>query len=460
MTAGARVAAWALETSGTVPEHRARRARTLVADSLAVSLAAGARSPVARRAVAAAASGSLGPCRVLGADLRLPPVQAAFANSALAHALDFDDTHDLARLHTTTVVLPAALAAAEADRAPGAAVVDALVVASELMCVLGLAARSAPGNRAASWYLTQLVGGVGAAVAAGLVLGLDADALASAVGHAAGQASGAKESSRTGDARAVYTGHAAAQGVLAALLAREGVEGPVTGLDGDLGLWPTHLGVPGPDLARLPGGDGAWEFDAVVVKPWPGCRITHPFLDAVLALPAPVLADPEGIGGVVVAVDPTAARLCRPARERRRPRTVAEAGFSVPFMVALALARGGVGPRDMTEEALTDPRVLRVADLVVEEHRPEGGPGYAPARVEAVHRGRSYSASGAPGPVLSERGEADKFSACLEHAGLGGAEPGLREAVGALASGPARDFTAAVRAHTRPIHHPARPQEP
>src|SRR5688572_30665368 len=44
---------------------------------------------------------------------RLSPPSAALANGAAAHALDFDDQHDPARVHTNCVTLPALLATAE-----------------------------------------------------------------------------------------------------------------------------------------------------------------------------------------------------------------------------------------------------------------------------------------------------------------------------------------------------------
>ena len=44
---------------------------------------------------------------------RYSPPSAALANGAAAHALDFDDQHDPARVHTNCVVLPALLATAE-----------------------------------------------------------------------------------------------------------------------------------------------------------------------------------------------------------------------------------------------------------------------------------------------------------------------------------------------------------
>lgn len=458
MTLTQTVANWALRVVDQVPAPRLERTRNLVADSLAIGLAAAGRSDVARRAVNSVASGAFGDCRVLGTSRTLPPVQAAFANACLAHALDFDDTHDRARVHTTTVLFPTALAMAETVDAGGERVLRAVTVGAELMCRGALAALATPGSRASSWYLTQLMGGVGAAITAGLVQGLDDGGLVSAMGHAVDQASGVKASAHKGDARAIYPGHAAAQGVTSAFLASGGVRGASDPLEGDRGLWPTHLGAPAPEQLFLPEADAAWESDRVVVKPWPGCRATHPYIDAVRALPATITNHPEETEEVVVAVDSVAAGLCFPLEERRRPRTLAEAGFSVPFMVASALLGGGsVSLEGMTEATLEDPAVLALADRVVPDHRLLDGPGYARAEITVTHRGKARHTAGSSSPTLTPSERADKFSACLAHGGWRHHEEELRTAVANLASGPARNLLDTVQGFERSSDHHIHP---
>jgi len=174
----------------------AMRARVCMhmADSFGIALAAGSEVQLAAPLLAAAGSGnSGGACRVIGTQQRLPPAQAAFANSALAHALDYDDIHDLARLHPTTVSLPAALAAADLAGAPGSAVLLATALGNELSCRLGVACAPQGSGPGSDWFLTQLVGYFGATFAAGHVLGLSDDQMASAMGFAYMQAAGGKE---------------------------------------------------------------------------------------------------------------------------------------------------------------------------------------------------------------------------------------------------------------------------
>ena len=78
---------------------------------------------------------------------RLSPPSAALANATAAHALDFDDQHDPARVHSYCVILPAALAAAE-DRGAvdGRRFIAAVAAGVEIHARLGLACYNSIGR--------------------------------------------------------------------------------------------------------------------------------------------------------------------------------------------------------------------------------------------------------------------------------------------------------------------------
>lgn len=215
---------------------------THVADTVAIAVAAAESEPV-QAAVRVGARGVSGGCASLAGPQPLPPAQAAFASAAAAHALDFDDIHDRARLHPTTVALAAALTAAELSGTDGRTLARAVAVGAELMCRLGAQLAPTGSNAAAHWFTTQLLGYPGAALAAGIALGLDEDGLAQAIGLSTMQAAGAKQVA-TGvgsTARGIYPAFAAAGGVSAALLAAEGMVGPQQALEGDDGLFAAYL---------------------------------------------------------------------------------------------------------------------------------------------------------------------------------------------------------------------------
>lgn len=364
---GTQIARWALQATGAIPPEVRDKTRVHVADSVAIAHAASVQAVGRDITSITARTDGAGPAHVLGSTDRLSPVGAAFANSALIHALDFDDVHDLARLHPTAVALPAALAAADlagnADRRP---VEQAVAVGNELMCRLGTAIAPAGTGPAADWFLTQLLGYVGAAVAAGLVMDLDEPALVSAIGLATMQAAGAKEAGFGvgSTARAIYPAFAASGGLRSAVLAAGGLVGPPRGLDGDAGLFHLYLGGPlDPVQAeQLVDPLRRWDFMETQLKRWPCCRLSHPYVAATLQARSDL--DPELVTRIVVRADPAAARLCRPLGARTRPQTLTDAKYSIPFLVAFTLVHGAPDLDNLTDAALDDQHVLRVARSV------------------------------------------------------------------------------------------------
>ena len=102
------------------------------------------------------------------------PAGAAFLNGALAHSLDFDDTHAAGSLHPGAPVIPAALAAGEMVGASGADVLAAIVAGYEVTCRVALALPAGE-HYDRGFHPTATCGAFGAAAAAARVFGLDAD---------------------------------------------------------------------------------------------------------------------------------------------------------------------------------------------------------------------------------------------------------------------------------------------
>ena len=87
-------------------------------------------------------------------------------------------------------------------------------------------------------------------------------------------------------------------------------------------------------------------------------------IDAILAVVNDDGVEPRDITSVKVTVGQIPMRLCQPDEGRRRPRTVMNAKFSIPFIVGLAMARRGLSLRDFSAETLRDPAVLAETDKV------------------------------------------------------------------------------------------------
>lgn len=402
----------------SIPEDIRSKSRLHVADGFANAHAA-FKTEVALQALAAAkVGGASGGCTVFGQPDGLPAVSAAFVNSAFMHAADFDDIHDVARIHPTSVTLPAALAAAELVGASDDEFFDAVTLGNEAMCRLGMFVKPVGSGPGAYWLLSQLFGYFGASIAASAVMKLSKEQIVSALSLAYMQAAGGKEIALGigGTSRGIYTGFAAQGGLQAALLARAGVKGAASVLDGKAGLLSLYLGLhPSEDeLAPLLDPE-PWVWRDTAIKPWPCCRSSHPYVSVSLAV-----SDRVGDAlpkRAVVAINARSGLLCYPAKERRRPATLADAKYSVPFMVAFALVKGRVDLLNLDESALEDRQVLAMADRVEVEETLKDAPGPAPAEIRLeMEDGTTAEAKLSGAMRLEPEQVREKFATCLTFA--------------------------------------------
>jgi 2-methylcitrate dehydratase PrpD len=280
---------------------------------------------------------------VLGDTARYTPAGAAFLNGAMAHSLDFDDTHAAGSLHPGAPVIPAALAAAEMAGADGATVIAAIIAGYEVTCRLALAL-PAGAHYDRGFHPTATCGAFGAAAAAARVFGLTPAQVEDALGIALSQAAGSLQFLENGAwTKRFQVGWAAMNGLAAATLAREGFRGASAAIEGRAGFLAAY--APSPDPARVLRGLGAeWETMATAVKPYPSCRYGHAGIDAALALRDEQGWRAEEIEAVTLGLPAKGVRLVGAPIERKRdPRNVVDGQFSGPFVIACALARGAFG---------------------------------------------------------------------------------------------------------------------
>ncbi|MFC5061188.1 MmgE/PrpD family protein [Actinomycetospora atypica] len=379
-------------------------ARTV--DLLGNCLAARTEEPARIVSAVVAEWGGTGAATSFATGDLLPAPSAALVNGTLAHSLDFDDTHLPSVLHPSAAVLPAALAAAEAVGASGPAYLDAATLGVELTCRLGMAGYDEDASTSVffEWgqHATAICGAVGAALAAGVLRGLDADGLTSAIGIAASMGSGIIEANRTGGTvKRVHCGWAAHAGVAAADLARHGLTGPPTVLEGGFGFLRAFCGDRARPEAVTERLGEHWETPGVFVKPYPCNHFTHAGVDAALALRDRGVA-PDDVERLVLGVPrPVLRTIAEPREEKTHPRSGYHAAFSGPYTVAAALCgdREGLGVFhcDFTDAAAADPARLAVAarvEVVPDDEATAGFPRAFPAVLTAHLR---------DGRVLTER---------------------------------------------------------
>jgi 2-methylcitrate dehydratase PrpD len=360
-----------VRTTGLTPDLL-RDARHRVLDVVGNSLAALTEEPATIVRAIAHEQGGRQQATVIGGAERMPAANAALVNGTLAHALDFDDTHLPSILHPSSSIVPAALAVAETEEASGTDLLTAVAVGDEICVRLGMASYDEElGNSILfenGLHATSIVGTLGAAAGASTLLGLDADQISHSIGIAASMGAGLLEANRTGGSvKRVHCGWAAHGGVMAALMARQGLTAPPTVLEGRFGFFRAYSEGRFDEAAILDGLGETWEMTRIFYKPYPTNHFTHAGIDAALALRARGL-DPADIIDMELGVPaPVLRTIAEPAAQKARPLTPYHAKFSGPFTVAAALVGGGglgVYSNDFTDDTLADSERLRLAGLV------------------------------------------------------------------------------------------------
>ncbi|WP_454689135.1 MmgE/PrpD family protein [Achromobacter aloeverae] len=313
---------------------------------------------------------------------------AAAYNASLSHANDFDDTHSKTLMHISSVVAPAAIAAGELRSAGGKDVLCAAVAGYETGLAIGLTAPAKLNVR--GFHATSVIGVFASAVTTAKLLGLGVEETMHAIGIAGSQASGLIEFLAPDGAwtKRLQPGWAAYGGVIAGQLAAEGFTGPATILEGRFGAIRSFANVPPPsaqDFGRALG--QTWETLDITFKPYPCCHISHAYVDCALALGKEHTLTPENIESIELRVAPGMVPiLCEPAAEKLRPGTAYSSQFSLPFIVAAAIAFGRVGIGEFSDENIRDERLLGLAArvrYVVDETLPypEKFPGWIEIRL-------------------------------------------------------------------------------
>ena len=360
---------------------------------------------------------------------RMPAHHAALVNSAMGHALDFDDTFDEGgHIHPGTSVLAAGLAIGESlGGVTGGELMLAVTLGLDVSCRLALAVHDDRG-----WHRTACFGIFGATAAAGKLLDLTQEQMVHAFGIAYSQAAGNRQCIVDGAlTKRFQAGQAAHGAVLSVFLAKDGFTGAANVFAGRYGFFPMYQ-PDGYDLAVIDEGLGE-DFlgDRLSLKPYPCGRPTHAYIDAAIKLHHELDLAESAVASVVVRTGPEG-RSSRygVASGAVRPQHQVEAQFSVPYLIGSALALGRVGIDQIN--AFDDPAVLAAAALVRAEGR-EGAPdGWAEIEVTCAG-GRSAAVeleppSGSPERPLSTEQLRDKFRDCAAHA-LRPASPGNVEAM-------------------------------
>jgi len=273
-----------------------------------------------------------------------------------ANVFDFDDTHPNTIIHPTAPVAPALFAYAETYGLPGETLLLAFVLGAEAECRIGNAV--SPGHYRRGWHITSTCGVFGAAVAVGKVLALNAQRLVWAIGNAAVQTGGLVEALGT-MSKSISVGNAAKNGLLSALLARDGFSGPDRPLEGERGF--LRVATDHPNLDAVCDGLGEkWELLSNTYKPYPCGVVLNPVLEACIALSR----DPRLAVSDIERIEIVGHPLLRERTDRPGVRSGREAQVSAQHAVAISLTRSSAGLAEFSDEAVADASLQELGSKV------------------------------------------------------------------------------------------------
>lgn len=345
-------------------------------DTLATTIAGTSAPGVGELLDMFAEWGGKGQATVLVHGRRVLAHDAAWVNATMAHATDYDDTHDVAMLHAGVTVIPAALAAAElAGGVGGEELLLGITAGLDAVCRLGLA--STIGIVESGFIFTQLLGTFGATLAAGRVMGLSPAAMVDALGIAYSQTSGnyqvIRDSALT---KRMQPGFAARAALISVQMAQKGIRGTQNTFQGVDGFYRVYLRDRYNPEVITAGLGSRFEHENLSFKPYPCMRPLHVPIDAALEARRKWHLSPEQIRRVEVRFNEhTYSAGCTPVEAKKMPRTPIDGQFSIPYVVAAALAHGRVGLADFTWAGVERKEVLALAakvDGVVDEELERG----------------------------------------------------------------------------------------
>jgi 2-methylcitrate dehydratase PrpD len=353
---------------------------------------------------------------VIGAGFRTSAELAALVNAAASHNTELEDVA-LAEAMPTVNFIPPLFALAEKLGTPGGAVLEAVILAFEISARPAVILANAPGGCTERGFQPgPIFAPIGVAAAGAKMMGLSTERIVHAMSLAASLASGLGRQVGSG-AHVVEPGFAGRNGITAALLARAGMTGDPTVLEGKGGFWDA-VGSHG-DIDFDLGTGSDLRVMEVGLKRYPCCYFLQRILDGV----RDIIAD-AGLGADQVAcVTVEGNAFFRKIIRYDEPTTSDEARFSLPHSVAVALTGDVPFFVAFDEAAIRNPRYrAHWAKVRYAPYADQGGgteqrevPITITLQDGTAHRRICTTHKGDPRNPLSREEVVDRFKLCTEH---------------------------------------------
>lgn len=293
---------------------------------------------------------------VFGRKLRCDALHAALINGVSSHVLDFDDTHLKTIIHPAGPVASAIFALSERFPVSGREFLHALALGIEVECRIGNAIY--PSHYDAGWHITGSCGVFGSAMAVGRLLGLDQQQLVWALGIAASQPVGLKAQfgSMT---KSLHVGRAAQNGLLSALLAKQGFTADGAALEGKDGF--AQATAKSVRWEEVTDGLGSrYESASNTYKPFPCGIVTHPAIDAAIRIRNEFHPAMEQVKSIELRANPLVMSLTG----KLDPSNGLESKFSISHCIAVGLMFGVVSEKHFQDHIAADPVIRNLRALV------------------------------------------------------------------------------------------------
>ncbi|KVB56922.1 MmgE/PrpD family protein [Burkholderia cepacia] len=309
-------------------------------------------------------------------------VNAALLNGTMIQGYELDDANP-ASIHSCAAVLPAALAAAEyvgPENVDGETLLTAIIAGFEVGPRVGLCMN---GNKmlVRGWHTPGIFGPFPAAVAAGIVLGLDSEQMYHALGIAGAQASGIMAAQFGSMVKRMLSAKAAQSGLYSALLAADGFTGIEDVFEETYGGYCTTFTQTADqfDLSALIGELGTrWETMRISIKRHAAVGTNLSALDAIEEVM-------EETGLTATDVERITVRMTEDAVRHSFwtpyvPNGLTAAQMHLGFCIGMKLIDGEVFVDQMIEENVGRPDLVEFAkrvDVVRSEERERKGRPFA-----------------------------------------------------------------------------------
>lgn len=342
-----------------LPAAVVAHARMLILDTLGCALGGLRGAPSEAVRAMAHALGGAPAATVWGTEDKTSVALATLANGTALRYLDGNDYVFARDPAHPSAHLAVALAVGEPLRISGRRLIESLVAAYEIHLRLAEAA-GAPALWKRGWHHGTNAQFPAAGLAASLMQSdpiVTAHAMAIAGSHhnTLAQLQSGEISMIKASAEAWVT----KGGVEAAVLACQGMTGPLALIEGRHGWADSVAGAVDADLLRMPL-DGRFRLADVCIKPYPAVATAMAPIQAALDLSGEVRGDPAAVERIEVRLPSYALGTPSAAPDRRYPAGRESADHSFFYCVAIALLDGACGEAQFDERNLQRPQLRQL----------------------------------------------------------------------------------------------------